>query len=51
MQFLAGEATGKGFYSYDDNGEANPDHEIQNYIEKSRNISGTQLDPEVFFSQ
>ncbi|XP_039127373.1 glyoxysomal fatty acid beta-oxidation multifunctional protein MFP-a-like isoform X1 [Dioscorea cayenensis subsp. rotundata] len=42
-----GEATGKGFYSYDDNGEANPDHEIQNYIEKSRNISGTQLDPEI----
>ncbi|KEH37224.1 putative 3-hydroxyacyl-CoA dehydrogenase, Hydro-lyase, Isomerase [Medicago truncatula] len=43
----AGEATRKGFYLYDDKRRANPDPELKNYIEKSRNISGVTVDPKL----
>lgn len=46
---LTGEATRKGFYLYDDKRRANPDPELKNYIEKSRNISGVTVDPKVFY--
>ncbi|XP_022741326.1 peroxisomal fatty acid beta-oxidation multifunctional protein MFP2-like [Durio zibethinus] len=41
----AGEATRKGFYLYDDKRKANPDPELNKYIEKSRSISGVAIDP------
>ncbi|XP_004487834.1 peroxisomal fatty acid beta-oxidation multifunctional protein MFP2-like [Cicer arietinum] len=43
----AGEATRKGFYLYNDKRRANPDPELKNYIEKSRNISGVTVDPKL----
>ncbi|KAK2394935.1 peroxisomal fatty acid beta-oxidation multifunctional protein MFP2 [Trifolium repens] len=42
-----GEASRKGFYLYDDRRRANPDPELKNYIEKSRNISGVTVDPKL----
>ncbi|XVF66199.1 hypothetical protein PTKIN_Ptkin10aG0016400 [Pterospermum kingtungense] len=41
----AGETTGKGFYLYDNKRKANPDPELNKYIEKSRSISGVAVDP------
>ncbi|KAI5446416.1 peroxisomal fatty acid beta-oxidation multifunctional protein MFP2 isoform X2 [Lathyrus oleraceus] len=43
----SGEAARKGFYLYDDRRRANPDPEVKNYIEKSRNISGVTVDPKL----
>lgn len=46
----SGETTRKGFYVYDDKRRANPDPELNKYIEKSRSISGVAIDPEVSLS-
>ncbi|XP_062108728.1 glyoxysomal fatty acid beta-oxidation multifunctional protein MFP-a [Humulus lupulus] len=43
----AGETTRKGFYTYGDKRRANPDPELKKYIEKSRNISGVDIDPKL----
>ncbi|KAK5794462.1 Peroxisomal fatty acid beta-oxidation multifunctional MFP2 -like protein [Gossypium arboreum] len=40
-----GEATRKGFYSYNNNRKPSPDPELYKYIEKSRSISGVAVDP------
>ncbi|TYI07018.1 hypothetical protein ES332_A10G198000v1 [Gossypium tomentosum] len=40
-----GEATRKGFYSYNNNRKPSPDPELYKYIEKSRSISGVTVDP------
>ncbi|KAH1046387.1 hypothetical protein J1N35_037171 [Gossypium stocksii] len=40
-----GEATRKGFYSYDNKRKPCPDPELYKYIEKSRSISGVAVDP------
>ncbi|XP_042373568.1 glyoxysomal fatty acid beta-oxidation multifunctional protein MFP-a-like [Zingiber officinale] len=42
-----GEATGKGFYKYDNKRKASSDPEILKYIEKSRNIAGVTPKPEL----
>ncbi|KAK1385545.1 hypothetical protein POM88_023280 [Heracleum sosnowskyi] len=41
------EATGKGFYDYNDKHEASPDSEVQIYVEKSRIMSGISVDPKL----
>ncbi|KAE8736040.1 Glyoxysomal fatty acid beta-oxidation multifunctional protein MFP-a [Hibiscus syriacus] len=41
----SGEATGKGFYLYDNKRKARPDPELNKYIEQSRSISGVAVDP------
>ncbi|KAK8671150.1 hypothetical protein V6N13_037755 [Hibiscus sabdariffa] len=41
----SGEATGKGFYLYDNKRKASPDPELNKYIEQSRSISGVAVDP------
>ncbi|XAR48694.1 3-hydroxyacyl-CoA dehydrogenase [Bertholletia excelsa] len=43
----AGEATRKGFYVYNDKRKASPDREIMKFIQKSREISGVNVDPEL----
>ncbi|KAK9671744.1 hypothetical protein RND81_12G051400 [Saponaria officinalis] len=43
----AGEATRKGFYLYDDKRKASPDPELNKYIEKARELSGTSVDPKL----
>ncbi|KAA3481066.1 peroxisomal fatty acid beta-oxidation multifunctional protein MFP2-like [Gossypium australe] len=40
-----GEATRKGFYSYDNKRKPSPDPKLYKYIEKSRSISGVAVDP------
>ncbi|GMP56883.1 hypothetical protein CsSME_00021191 [Camellia sinensis var. sinensis] len=47
----AGEATRKGFYVYNDKRKASPDPEIKKKIvQKAREISGVNVDPEVSLS-
>ncbi|GMI80114.1 MULTIFUNCTIONAL PROTEIN 2, multifunctional protein 2 [Hibiscus trionum] len=41
----SGEATGKGFYLYDNKGKASPDPNLNKYIEQARSISGVAVDP------
>ncbi|KAL5713117.1 hypothetical protein ACHQM5_015225 [Ranunculus cassubicifolius] len=43
----AGEATRKGFYTYDGKRKASPDPEIKKYIEQARNMSGAKVDPKL----
>lgn len=49
IHFVSGEATRKGFYSYDNKRKPSPDPELYKYIEKSRSISGVAVDPKVRF--
>ncbi|XP_047316266.1 peroxisomal fatty acid beta-oxidation multifunctional protein MFP2-like [Impatiens glandulifera] len=42
-----GEANGKGFYLYDERRKARPDPELKKMIEKSREISGINIDPKL----
>ncbi|KAL4386205.1 hypothetical protein GQ457_09G023850 [Hibiscus cannabinus] len=41
----SGEASGKGFYLYDNKRKASPDPKLNKYIEQSRSISGVAVDP------
>lgn len=43
----AGETTRRGFYVYDNKRKASPDPEIKKYIEKSREMSGVNIDPKL----
>eukprot|EP00268_Persea_americana_P031369 TRINITY_DN3050_c0_g2_i3.p1 TRINITY_DN3050_c0_g2~~TRINITY_DN3050_c0_g2_i3.p1 ORF type:complete len:728 (-),score=159.83 TRINITY_DN3050_c0_g2_i3:358-2541(-) len=43
----AGEATGKGFYLYDNKRKASPDPELKKYIESSRSFAGVSVDPKL----
>ncbi|PKA62965.1 Glyoxysomal fatty acid beta-oxidation multifunctional protein MFP-a [Apostasia shenzhenica] len=43
----SGEASGKGFYKYDERRKISPDPEIKKYIEKSRSAAGVTPDPEL----
>ncbi|KAL3505711.1 hypothetical protein ACH5RR_031093 [Cinchona calisaya] len=43
----AGETTRRGFYVYDNKRKASPDPEIRKYIEKSREMSGVNVDPKL----
>ncbi|XP_059647782.1 glyoxysomal fatty acid beta-oxidation multifunctional protein MFP-a [Cornus florida] len=43
----AGETTRKGFYVYNDKRKANPDPEINKFIQKARDISGIVVDPKL----
>ncbi|KAF3456245.1 hypothetical protein FNV43_RR00895 [Rhamnella rubrinervis] len=43
----AGESTRKGFYVYDDKRKAKPNPEVQNYVEKAREITGASIDPKL----
>ncbi|RWW44005.1 hypothetical protein BHE74_00050272 [Ensete ventricosum] len=42
-----GEASGKGFYKYDEKRNASPDPEIIKYVEKSRNMANVTPNPQV----
>lgn len=42
-----GEANRKGFYLYDERRKASPDPEIKKMVEKSREISGINIDPKL----
>lgn len=50
MALVAGEATRKGFYLYDDRRKASPDPELKKYVEKARSVSGVSIDPKVSVS-
>ncbi|KAL6989975.1 hypothetical protein U1Q18_015727 [Sarracenia purpurea var. burkii] len=43
----AGESTRKGFYIYDDKRKAGQDPEINTFVQKSREISGVNVDPKL----
>lgn len=47
MATVSGEATGKGFYLYDNKRKASPDPELKKYIESSRSFAGVSVDPKV----
>ncbi|KAJ8493251.1 hypothetical protein OPV22_014972 [Ensete ventricosum] len=42
-----GEASGKGFYKYDEKRNASPDPEIIKYVEKSRNMANVTPNPQL----
>ncbi|CAL0309646.1 unnamed protein product [Lupinus luteus] len=42
-----GQASGKGFYLYDDKRKARPDPQLKNYIEKARSVAGITVDPKL----
>ncbi|CAD5183080.1 unnamed protein product [Musa acuminata subsp. malaccensis] len=42
-----GEASGKGFYKYDEKRNASPDPEIIKYVEKSRNMASVTPNPQL----
>ncbi|OIW21624.1 hypothetical protein TanjilG_06782 [Lupinus angustifolius] len=43
----AGQASGKGFYLYDNKRKARPDPQLKSYIEKARSIAGITVDPKL----